>query len=294
MDSKNAIIKERVLSFAENEGNYPTSIKGLRIARRNSPTEFNRCFYEPVCIYVVQGQKQAIFGSDGFIYKENQFVISCTDVPASSRVVKASKDEPCLVLVLELDSFEISKLIIETQSVQTIQSDEKYLASADSDEFLTDAFFRLTELLDKPQSQQNILAPMIIKEIYYRLLTGPLGNQLHLINSKGTQANLIAEAITLLKNNYKEKLNVEELAKNVNMATSSFYRNFKKVTKVSPLQYHKQLKLYEARKLMLSGNYDATEVCYKVGYESPTQFSREYKKMFGNPPLRDVKQLVIR
>lgn len=291
MNTKNRIIKERILNLIHNEGNYPTTIKGLYIARRNAPTEFQRCFYDPVCIYVIQGQKQAIFGSDGFFYGENQFVVSCTDIPASSRVVKASKDEPCLVLILELDSYEISKLIIETQSTKNVDHNEKCLASADTDEYLTDAFCRLSELLEKPQSQQDILAPIIIKEIYYRLLTGPLGNQLRLINTKGTQANLIAEAITLLKNNYKNKLNIDELAKNVNMASSSFYRNFKKVTKISPLQYQKQLKLYEARKLMLSGNYDATEVCYEVGYESPTQFSREYKKMFGNPPLRDVKKL---
>ena len=135
------------------------------------------------------------------------------------------------------------------------------------------------------------MSPIIIKEIYYRLLTGPLGNQLRLINTKGTRSNQIAQAITLIKANYSVKLNMDEVAQKVNMAPSSFYRNFKKVTKVSPLQYQKQLKLYEAQRLMLSGDYDAATACYQVGYESPTQFSREYKKMFGNPPKTDIKKM---
>lgn len=134
---------------------------------------------------------------------------------------------------------------------------------------------------------------MIIKEIYYRLLTGPLGGQLRLINTKGTRSNQIAQAISIIKDKYIEKLNMDEVALSVNMAPSSFYRNFKKVTQVSPLQYQKQLKLYEAQRLMLTGNYDAASASYEVGYESPTQFSREYKKMFGNPPKTDIKNLAV-
>ena len=130
-----------------------------------------------------------------------------------------------------------------------------------------------------------------MKEIYYRILTGPLGNQIRLINTRGTQSNQISEAINIFKNNYKDKINIEDIAKNVNMAPSSFYRNFKRITKISPLQYLKQLRLYEAQRLMLSEGYDAASVSYMVGYESPTQFSREYKKLFGEPPLRNIRQL---
>ena len=134
------------------------------------------------------------------------------------------------------------------------------------------------------------MSPIIIKEIYYRLLTGELGSQLRLINTKGTRPNQIAQAISIIKNRFNEKINMDELAEHVNMAPSSFYRNFKKITQVSPLQYQKQLKLYEAQRLMLTGNYDVTNASYEVGYESPTQFSREYKKMSGNPPKRSGVQ----
>ena len=232
-----------------------------------------------------------LYGDENLIYTKGQYVVSCTDIPVSSRVAEADSEKPFVVLILELDSNIISNLIIETKLSSAVDSDEKSLAIADTDEDLLDAFYRLAQLLDKTESEQQILSPIIIKEIYYRLLTGPLGNQLRLINTKGTRSNQIAQAITLIKANYSVKLNMDEVAQKVNMAPSSFYRNFKKVTKVSPLQYQKQLKLYEAQRLMLSGDYDAATACYQVGYESPTQFSREYKKMFGNPPKTDIKKM---
>lgn len=182
---------------------------------------------------------------------------------------------------------------METKLPKITDSDKKALAIAETDAELLDAFYRLAQLLDKTEAEQEILSPMIIKEIYYRLLTGPLGSQLRLINTKGTRPNQIAEAISLIKERYSEKLNMDEIAISVNMAPSSFYRNFKKVTQVSPLQYQKQLKLYEAQRLMLTGNYDAATASFEVGYESPTPFSREYKKMFGNPPKTDIKKLAM-
>ena len=133
---------------------------------------------------------------------------------------------------------------------------------------------------------------MIIKEIHYLLLTGPLGDLIKAANTKGNQYNQIAGAINLLKENYKEKINMDELAKSLNLAPSSFYKHFKDVTTISPLQYQKQLRLYEAQRLMLTGEHNAESASYLVGYESPTQFSREYKKMFGNPPRTDIKSLV--
>ena len=176
---------------------------------------------------------------------------------------------------------------------KTQENEEKSLAIADTDKDLLDSFYRLAQLIEKPENEQKIMSPIIIKEIYYRLLTGELGSQLRLINTKGTRPNQIAQAISIIKNRFNEKINMDELAEHVNMAPSSFYRNFKKITQVSPLQYQKQLKLYEAQRLMLTGNYDVTNASYEVGYESPTQFSREYKKMFGNPPKADIKNLVL-
>lgn len=192
--------------------------------------------------------------------------------------------------LLEIDPNDYQAKLRETKAKL---EEAKALAIADTDAELLDAFYRLAQLLDKPESEQQIMSNIIIKEIYYRLLTGPLAYQLRLINTKGTRSNQIAEAISILKEKFSEKLDMDELAQSVNMAPSSFYRNFKKVTQVSPLQYQKQLKLYEAQRLMLSGNYDAATASYEVGYESPTKFSREYKKMFGNPPKTDIKKLAM-
>lgn len=293
MQSKYEAIRDIILRNLPDVGNYPTSIKGVRIVRRNNPTEFLRCFYNPTCILVLQGQKHMLYGEENLIYGKGQYVVSCTDIPVSSRVAQATVDEPFVVLILEFDSNLISNIILETKLTQNIDTAEKCLAIADVEEELLDAFYRLALLIEKPESEQNIMSPIIIKEIYYRLLTGKLGNQLRLINTKGTRSNQVAQAIHYLKENYSEKLNIEDIAQKFNMAPSSFYRNFKQVTSVSPIQYQKQLRLYEAQRLMLTGDYDAASACYEVGYESPTQFSREYKKMFGNPPKTDIKKLVM-
>ena len=292
METKYTAIRDIILSHMEGVGNFPSSIKGLRLVRRDEPTEFMPCFYNPTCILVLQGQKHMLYDNENLIYGKGQYVISCTDIPVSSRVAQASKEVPFVVLILELESDLISQLLVETKPKLTTAQEEKLLAIAEVDSDLLDAFYRLVLLLDKPQAEQDILAPMIKKEIYYRLLTGELGNQLQLINTKGTRSNQIVQAIQILKDKYAEKLNMDKVAQSVNMAPSSFYRNFKEVTKVSPLQYQKQLRLNEAQRLMLTGQYDATTASYEVGYESPTQFSREYKKMFGNPPKTDVKKLV--
>ncbi len=291
MKSKYDEIRDIILKHIPGVGNYPTSIDGVRIVRRDNTTEFLKCFYNPSCILVLQGLKQMLYGNENIVYTKGQYVVSCTDIPVSSRVAEANPEEPFVVLILELNSNLISNLILETKLQNTANTDGKALAIANTDEELLDAFYRLAQLLDKSEAEQQILSPIIIKEIYFRLLTGPLGSQLRLINTKGTRSNQIANAISFIKEKYNEKLNMDEIAQKVNMAPSSFYRNFKKVTQVSPLQYQKQLKLNEAQRLMLSGNYDAATAGYEVGYESPTQFSREYKKMFGNPPLKNIKEL---
>lgn len=292
MENKFLAIRDIVLRNIPDVGIYSCPIKGVKLVRRDKPTEFLRCFYNPTCILVLQGKKHMLYGSNNLIYGKGQYVVSCTDIPVSSRVMEASPEEPFVVLILEFDSTLISNLILETKMPHSVDTDEKCLAIADTDENLLDAFYRLAQLIEKPQAEREILSSIIIKEIYYRLLIGPLGNQLKLINTKGTRSNQIAQAISFLKDNFSEKLSIEDIAERVNMAPSSFYRNFRKVTQVSPLQYQKQLRLYEAQRLMLSGEHNAESASYLVGYESPTQFSREYKKMFGAPPKTDVKNLI--
>lgn len=202
--------------------------------------------------------------------------MSCTDIPAVCRVEKASKEEPFVEILLEFDENLIKELVIETKLSKNSEQKNDYLAITDADSNLIDEFYRLVQFVENPQDK--IIVSMLIKEIYYRLLTGPLGNKLLLINTKGTCSNQIAEAVSYLKKNYKKKLSIEEIAQYVNMASSSFYRHFRQITKISPLQYQKQLRLSEAQKLMLTGMYNAETASYNVGYESSTQFSREYKK----------------
>lgn len=292
MEAKYTAIKNIILRNIEGCGNFPTSISGLRMVRRDNPTDFLKCFYTPSCILVLQGLKHMLYGSENIFYTKGQYVVSCTDIPVSSRVAEATPAEPFIVLILELDTNIISDLILETQLPEVQVHDEKSLAIADVDSDLLDSFYRLAQLIEKPKTEQQVMSPIIIKEIYYRLLTGAIGNQLRLINTKGTRSNQILQAIDLIKERYGEKLNMDEIAQSVNMAPSSFYRNFKKVTQVSPLQYQKRLRLSEAQRLMLIGDHNAESASYLVGYESPTQFSREYKRMFGNPPKTDIKKLV--
>ncbi len=161
---------------------------------------------------------------------------------------------------------------------------------ADVDEVLTDAFYRLVCLLDTPD-KQRVMAPMILKEIYFLILPSPLGDILRSANTSGSHNNQIAHAVSWLKVNFRKPLKIDEFAQKFNMAESSFYRHFSKVTSLSPLQYQKKLRLYEAHRLMLSENMDVANAAYEVGYESPSQFNREYKRLFGIPPKTNIVRL---
>lgn len=289
MQSKYKIIRDIILRNIPGEGNYPCTIKGVKLARRDNPNNFLKCFYNPACVFVLQGKKHVLYGNENIIYKEGQYVVSCADIPITSRILEAWPDKPFVVLILEFDSDLISNLLLEAKTTHATEYKEQCFSVADIDDNLLDALYRLALLIEQPKDE--ILSSMVIKEIYYRLLIGPLGSQLKAINTKGTSSNQIARAITFLKENFNKKLNIEDVAKYVNMAPSSFYRNFKKITRISPLQYQKQLRLQEAQRLMLSGKYNAEAASCEVGYQSPVQFNREYKKMFKNPPKKDIKNL---
>jgi len=210
------------------------------------------------------------------------------DMPSSSFITAASPERPFLAVSLLLDKVLITRLAAETPLPSSLGKDShKGISVASVDPDVLDAFLRLVELLGKPE-QIPVLAPLIIREIHYRLLIGPQGGHLRRLNTFGTQSNQIAQAITWLRENFKKPLLVDELAQKVHMATSTFHRHFKEVTTLSPLQFHKRLRLFEAQRLMLAENENASTAGLAVGYESPTQFNREYKRLFGEPPHRDV------
>ena len=259
------------------------------ISRRHDAKDLENCIYKPLVAVVVQGSKRSVIGSEEYRYGENHCLVIGVDIPSANHVIVASPEQPFLAVTLDLDKYLITQLAAEIQPILGNGS-YKGMAVAEVDPDVLDAFLRLVELLDKPE-QIAVLAPMIIREIHYRLLIGPQGERLRLINTLGTQSNQIAKSITWLRDNYKAPLHVDELARKVNMATSTFHRHFRDVTTLSPLQYQKRLRLYEAQRLMLVENEDAAIAALAVGYESPTQFNREYKRQFGEPPHRHVSQI---
>lgn len=289
LEEKRNLLKTRVQELFPTPGILQTGIKGFSASLRTAPTFNQYCFYKPIAIVVLQGKKQTILGSEKFTYNENQLVVTSIDIPTVGSIIEASSEKPFMTLILDLDSHIISELLRESNYPQA-DAARRGMGIADTDEAILDAFYRLISLLDRPE-RQKIMAPMIIKEIHYLLLTSPLGDILRSVNTKGSRNNQIANAIAWLKENYREPLKIDKLAQKFNMAESSFYRHFSKVTSLSPLQYQKQLRLYEAQRLMLSENFDAANAAYKVGYESASQFNREYKRMFGTPPKTNVNRI---
>lgn len=283
-------LKNMLLDLVSEPDLYNSQVEGFKYVRRNLPTEPQYCLYNPIVILILQGEKEVIGGTEKYRYTAGDCVISSINIPTTGRIVKATKDEPFLALMLELNNSIIADFISQMSDAEKCEISTKSMEVMPAENDLLNAFLHLLELEKNPE-RQKVIAPMIIKEIHYILLTSPFKNILKSINTKGTPANQIANAITWLKDNYKENLSVKELSKKFNMTESSFYRHFNRITTLSPLQYQKQLRLNEAKRLMLSNNINVSNTAYEVGYESVSQFNREYKKFFGIPPKASIKQL---
>ncbi|EGR0620407.1 AraC family transcriptional regulator [Vibrio parahaemolyticus] len=270
---------------------YDTPISGLRFSRWTTPTPPTSYTHNPSICLIAQGRKRVLLGEESFIYDANHFLISSVDLPIIANIIEASEEQPYLGLIMELDLTEISQLIVDSE-LDFTQSKEaqKGIAVGELSESLLDAFVRLAELLDEGQNIK-ILAPIIKREIFYRLLMSEQGTRLHQIVTAGSHSHQIAKAIDWLKNNFVKPLSVGDLASYTGMSKSSFYTHFRSMTSMTPLQFQKKLRLSEARRLMLTENLDAMAATFKVGYESPSQFSREYSRLFGAPPSKDIKSL---
>ena len=270
---------------------HPPLIPGLSLHRRDEPTEPTSVLYEPRICLIAQGAKRVLLADEAYVYDERRFLITSVHLPTMVQVVQASPERPYLGLVLQLDQRELSQLMADShlppprplQSSRGMETGEVTLP-------LLAAFQRLIDLLDEP-NDVPILAPMIQREIFYRLLVGDQGARLRQIASTGSQSNQIARAIDWLKGNYAQSLRIDDLARQVNMSPSTFHHHFRALTAMSPLQYQKWLRLNEARRLLLAEPLDATTAAFQVGYESASQFSREYSRLFGAPPLRDIANL---
>ncbi|HAS6762220.1 AraC family transcriptional regulator [Vibrio parahaemolyticus] len=270
---------------------YDTPISGLRFSRWTTPTPPTSYTHNPSICLIAQGRKRILLGEESFIYDANHFLISSVDLPIIANIIEASEEQPYLGLIMELDLTEISQLIVDSELAFTQSKEaQKGIAVGELSESLLDAFVRLAELLDEGQNIK-ILAPIIKREIFYRLLMSEQGTRLHQIVTAGSHSHQIAKAIDWLKNNFVKPLSVGDLASYTGMSKSSFYTHFRSMTSMTPLQFQKKLRLSEARRLMLTENLDAMAATFKVGYESPSQFSREYSRLFGAPPSKDIKSL---
>lgn len=286
-----SILAEKIQKWTGDATQFDTEIPGLRLSRWTTPTPPTSYTHNPSICLIAQGKKRVFLGDDSFTYDANHFLISSVDLPITANIMEASEDEPYLGLIMELDLQEISQLIVDSEfSFKTNKEAQKGIAVGELSGSLQDAFIRLMRLLDEPDNIK-ILAPVIKREIFYRLLMTEQGARLNQIVTTGSHSHQIAKAIDWLKNNFVKPLSVGDLAAYSGMSKSAFYTHFRSMTSMTPLQFQKKLRLSEARRLMLTENLDAMATTFKVGYESPSQFSREYSRLFGAPPSKDIKAL---
>ena len=269
----------------------PTAISSLSFFRREAPMPPTICLVAASIVLVVQGEKQMLVAGEAYPYDVNRFLITSLDLPANSQIVSASPEKPCLGLVLKLDLRIMAELIAQGGlPLPNERSNDRGIGIGTVTPVLLEPFKRLLDLLDEPETIP-VLAPLIEREIHYRLLKSDQAARLWQIASVGSQSHRVAKAIDWLKTNYTATLRIDDLASRVQMSTSSLHQHFRQLTAMSPLQYQKWLRLNEARRLMMNENLDAASAAFEVGYESPSQFSREYTRLFGAPPKRDIEGL---
>lgn len=286
-----AALRDILLRRLPAPGIFPTAIEGLMLVRRDDPAGTDRCFERPLASLIVQGRKHALVGGREYHFAENDCLVSGVDLPSVSSFPEASPGRPFLSLFFHLDREMLTELMLKMppSGGRPAQANAYGLVTATVDPEFMRTLLRLVELLDRPE-QIAVRAPMTLRELHYLLLIGPHGQLLKQLHARDSQGSRILEAVTLLKNRMSAPVRMEDLARQVNMSLSSLHRHFKQVTGYSPLQYHKQLRLYEAQRLMFMENMQAGAAALSVGYESVTQFNREYKRMFGEPPHRDIQR----
>ncbi|MGF6178736.1 AraC family transcriptional regulator [Ensifer sp. 4252] len=288
---------ERLASILANnatvDGVTETGIARLNILRSTTPSEPIPILHKPAVCIVAQGRKQTTLADEAYVYEPMQFLIVSVDLPIVGQILGASRDQPYLCLRLDLEPAAIAD-VLGAAIPGSIRNEEpqRGIAVSDVPIELLGAVIRLAELLDSGRaSDRAVLAPLAERDIIYRLLLGDQGDRLRQIAMVESKLSQIKKAIAIIKSQYERTLRVEDVAAQVNMSVSSFHQHFKTVTAMSPLQYQKQIRLQEARRLMIAQALDAASAGFSVGYESPSQFSREYARMFGLPPKKDVEKM---
>jgi len=286
-----AELAHKITSFMGSEENRATDIPGLSLHRRIATTAPCSMTYEPCVTLMVQGRKRVELGRTTFIYGESQYLLTSVDLPTVSQIIEASEDVPCLAMSLKLEMPMIRELLSREEiQVAEAPSGSPGMATGEATEEFLSACCRLMDLLDAPQDIP-FLSSLIQREIIYRILRGPEGARLRAIATLGDQSHRTAKAIAWIRTNYTKPLRVEDLAQIAGMGLSTLHHHFRALTAMSPLQYQKQLRLQAARGLMLVDGLDAASAAFEVGYESASQFNREYSRLFGQPPMRDIRTL---
>ena len=282
---------ERVTQIAR-AGDVIQPIKGLYVGCVAVPLQKVHGVLKPSFCITAQGSKELILGDNHYRYDPFHYLLTTLELPCIGQVLEASREHPYLGLNLELDPQLVSSVMIETghyPSRRTV-GDTRAINVSRLDANLSDAVVRLVRVLDAP-AEAPILMPWIMREIIYLLLKGDQGGRLRHLTLMGGYMPAIAQAVQRIRQGFDQTLRIEELAEELGMSVSGFHYHFKAVTAMSPLQFQKQLRLQEARRLMLSENLDAASAAYRVGYNNAAYFNREYKSVFGTPPMRDVQQL---
>ncbi|MDC0710304.1 AraC family transcriptional regulator [Stigmatella sp. ncwal1] len=256
---------------------------GLYLLRQHQRTAFEAAIYAPTLCLILQGCKEMTFGEHHFRLRVGECALVSHDLPIVSRV----RDAPYLVLLLNIEVDVLRSLYEDIGELVTAAAEARALEVHQADSRLLDAIGRYLTLAES-ETDARVLRPMLLKEIHYRLMMAPLGHMLRSLIRHDSHASSIARAIALLRRDFRSPMVVEELARAVGMSVSSFHKHFKAVTLSSPLQYQKGLRLLEARRMLVVGKASVTTVAFEVGYESPSQFSREYTRKFGRPPSQDV------
>jgi AraC-like DNA-binding protein len=284
-----AELARKIAAHTHKEGPVATDLPGLSLSRRSATTECYSAAYEPELVVFAQGEKRITVGGTTHLCDGSTFLLTSVDLPVMGQLTKASRNEPFLALVLKLEMPVVREILSQDEFlVPEVASCTRGMAVGKTPVELLSACCRLLDLLDAPQDIP-FLGSLMQREILYRLLRSPLGRHLRAIATLGEQSNRTAKAVAWLKANYEKPLRVEQLASVAQMGVSTFHHHFRSLTAMSPLQYQKRLRLHVARVRMITEGKDAASAAFEVGYESASQFNREYSRFFGQPPMRDIK-----
>lgn len=291
MQNKKEELARLIKRHSTAEGVQETAISSLFFIRYLSTTEPAYKVARPALCFIAQGSKEIYLAKERFLYNPNDYLVGSINLPVVGQVIQASTEEPYVSFKLEFTQKQILDVLNDSSIKPNVNDNaRRALFVGQINSGLLDSILRLARLLDNP-ADIPFLAPLCIKEILYRLLQGEYGLTLAQMAMEGSSTYRIQDAIQHIMDHYDHALSIEELAEVASMSISSFHRNFKEVTAMTPLQFQKQLRLQEARRLLLAESADAADVAFRIGYESASQFSREYARMFGSPPRTDIKRL---